>query len=62
MKSKSIPSTIYIDETGPYICYSKDNLEIHDLNPQIDIRWRISKWELFKIGCKAIFYSIWSAQ
>lgn len=37
------PATLFINECGPYLSYSKDDFQIHDLNPQVDIRWKISK-------------------
>lgn len=58
MKKKM--KTLFLDNCGPYVCYAENTLEIHDLNPQVDIRWSMSKWELFKFGLKMILASILS--
>lgn len=55
------PKTIFLDQCGPYVCYSEGALEIHDLNPQIDIKWHLSRWELFKFGVACLWSAIFPA-
>ena len=42
---------------GPQLEYRDNTLFIADLNPQIEIEWHITRWELFVIGLKCL----WSA-
>ena len=46
--------TIYFHNTGPLIRYDAETLHIEDLNPQQSMRWRMSRWEMFKIGVRSI--------
>jgi len=48
---------IYLHKAGPLLRYSHDCFEIGDLNPQIDVQWRMSRWDMIKVG----FRCIWSA-
>ena len=37
--------------TGPMIRYENGLLLINDLNPESKMQWRMSRWEMFKLGC-----------
>lgn len=49
---------LFSDPTGPLIYYSGDTFGVEDLNPEAKMRWRMSRWEIFKLGCKCIWSSI----
>lgn len=42
--------TIYWNETGPLLRYGDEHLRIEDLNPQISVRWRLSRLERLAIA------------
>jgi hypothetical protein len=46
--------TIYSDPTGPLLEYKEGFLKIEDLNPELKTRWRLSRFEMFKIGFRFI--------
>lgn len=46
--------TLFWDQTGPLVKYDGETLTIDDLNPEQHMCWRVSRWELFKLGMKAI--------
>jgi hypothetical protein len=48
--------TIFMDATGPLMVYDTDAsiLRIDDLSPQVAMRWRLSRRELFWIGLRFI--------
>ena len=41
---------LFLDHTGPMITYSDGMLHVADLNPQIETKWRMSRWEMVKLG------------
>jgi len=43
---------------GPAITYDGEFLHVEDLNPHIKTKWRMSRWEMFIFGCKAICGSL----
>lgn len=51
---------IYADSTGPLVHYGDGVLHIEDLNPQVETRWRMSRWEMVKFGFKAIFAAVFA--
>ena len=46
--------TLFYDECGPLVTHQDGVLYISDLNPQLDTKWRMTRWELFWFGLKAI--------
>ena len=46
--------TIFFDHTGPLVRYDGEFLNIEDLNPQIETRWRMSRWEMAGFAVKAL--------
>jgi len=42
---------VYMHPTGPMLRVDHDfTLHVEDLNPEIKTRWRMSRWELFRLG------------
>lgn len=35
---------------GPKLTYQNGFLDINDLNPEKHMRWRLSRWEMLRIG------------
>jgi hypothetical protein len=50
--------TIYWDKTGPLLRYEKDTLCIEDLNPQLKVRWRMSRGDMVRIGLRCLWAAI----
>lgn len=46
--------TLFSDPCGPRIYYAIETLSIDDLNPEQHLCWHLSRWEMFKLGVKAI--------
>lgn len=46
--------TLYFDDTGPLLQYEDGALIIQDLNPEIKTTWRLSRWQMFKLGMRAL--------
>jgi hypothetical protein len=46
--------TIFCDPTGPMIKYGSDTMKIADLNPEVETKWRMSRWEMVKLGWRCI--------
>lgn len=46
--------TIFFSHTGPMIKYGSGLIHISDLNPEVSTRWRMSRWEMVKLGFKSI--------
>ncbi len=42
--------TIFWANWGPLLRYQQGFLDIEDLNPEIKTRWRMSRWEMIKVG------------
>jgi len=42
--------TLFWHETGPKIEYVNGALHIHDLNPEIRTKWRMSRSEMLRLG------------
>ncbi len=42
--------TLFWHWTGPLIRYGDGLLQVESLNPQVATRWRMSRWEMFKLG------------
>lgn len=49
---------LFFHESGPMIHWGSGLLLVRDLNPDAEIAWRMSRWELFKLGCRALFAAI----
>ena len=50
-------TTIYWHATGPLLDYDGQTLLIEDLNPHHVMVWRMSRWEMFKIGLRWLWAS-----
>lgn len=51
---------LFWDEAGPAVLYREGLLHIEDLNPHVETRWRMSRWEMVKFGVKAVFAGMFS--
>lgn len=49
---------IYWNETGPLVQYDGSLIHIEDLNPHVQTKWRMSRWEMFSFGVRAIVASL----
>lgn len=50
---------IFFTHEGPAIWRDPDGtLRIEDLNPEVNFRWRVGRWELFKIGLRCLIASV----
>lgn len=45
--------TLFWAKEGPKVSYDGDTLSIDDLNPQVHLRWRMSRWELLRLAYRA---------
>lgn len=52
--------TLFWDPTGPLLRYELGYLEIHDLNPEHKVHWKVSRWELTKIALKALLAAVFA--
>ena len=50
-----IESVLYQHPAGPRVTYGLHLLVIEDLNPQLRTQWRMTRWEMFVFGLKAIW-------
>lgn len=50
--------TLFFDQAGPMLRYGDGALHIADLNPQIETRWAMSRWEMFKLGLRFLTCAI----
>lgn len=50
--------TLFWHPTGPLLKYTDKMLYIEDLNPQINTRWRMSRWEMLRLGCRCIWAAV----
>jgi hypothetical protein len=51
--------TLFFDPSGPLLTYTRGVLHIHDLNPEMATQWRMSRWEMFKLGLSCLTVAIW---
>jgi hypothetical protein len=45
---------LFMDQTGPLLAYRHGFLDVQDLNPENEMRWRMSRWEIFKLGLSCL--------
>ena len=50
--------TLFFKNEGPMLRYVLGVFCIDDLNPSATIRWRMSRWELFKVGLRCIWAAL----
>lgn len=53
-ESKLIPETLLFMNEGPMVRYLDNTLHIEDLNPQINLHWRMSTKELLVFGLRCV--------
>lgn len=47
--------TLFVHQTGPLVQFDGRLLHIEDLNPHVQTRWRMSRWEMVRFGLKTIW-------
>ena len=45
---------LFFDPSGPMLTYRLGLLEISDLNPEMHVQWRMTRWEMFKLGMRCL--------
>jgi hypothetical protein len=48
------PETLFWAAEGPKISFMFGVLRISDLNPEVDLAWRMRRWEMLKLGLKFV--------
>ena len=53
--------TLFWDPTGPLVQYDVEFgvLQIHDLNPEKNIAWYMTRWEMVRLGWMMIWAGLW---
>ena len=54
MRSK----TVFWHGTGPHVWCKDDTLYIEDLNPHVNLEWRMTRKELFRLGWGLIRHAL----
>jgi hypothetical protein len=49
---------IFWTGAGPRLSYENGFLNIDDLNPEHHLHWRMSRWEMIKIGLRCVFAAL----
>lgn len=55
-----MPKTILFTNWGPLVTYDGETVHVADINPEIETRWRLSRWEVFVFGFKAMFAAVFA--
>jgi hypothetical protein len=50
--------TLFWHPSGPRMTYQDGLIEVEDLNPHVATHWRMSGWEMFKLGIKCIWAAV----
>ncbi|MEY9179692.1 hypothetical protein [Bradyrhizobium sp. USDA 313] len=50
--------TLFFDQAGPMLSYEHGFLRIQDLNPEVQAQWRMTRWEMFKLGMRCLLASL----
>ena len=50
--------TLFWDATGPLMRYAHGILRIEDLNPQNEMTWRMSRFEMLSLGLRCILAAL----
>lgn len=51
-------STIFFDQAGPFVQYVGGMLVVEDLNPQVMTKWRMSRWEMARMGWRCLVAAV----
>lgn len=49
---------LFMHQSGPLLAYHHGLLDVQDLNPEKEMRWRMSRWEMFKLGWNCLTAAI----
>jgi hypothetical protein len=50
--------TLFWHPSGPLVRYASGILEIEDLNPERQLRWRMSRMEMARLGWKCLVAAV----
>ena len=50
--------TLFWHQTGPKISYHDYLLHVSDLNPHVETKWYMSRWEIFAMGWRCIWAAL----
>jgi hypothetical protein len=50
--------TLYWHQTGPLMRHDGKMLHVENLNPQIETRWSMNRWQMFRLGLRCILASL----
>lgn len=53
---------LFSDPSGPLLTYRQGVLHIADLNPELKTQWRMTRWEMAKLGLRCLTAAIFSEQ
>lgn len=51
-------STLFFDRAGPLLKWGSGMFRIQDLNPEMDVNWSMTRWELFRLGLRCLWASV----
>ena len=46
---------LFFDASGPLLKFSDRTLYIEDLNLEMKTKWRMSRWEIIKLGLRCLW-------
>ena len=58
MNNPSWRCILFFDPSGPMMHYSRGLLTISDLNPQLETKWTMSRFEMLRLGWRCIIASL----
>lgn len=50
--------TLYWHNVGPLLRYQHGMLQVEDLNPEVRTQWRMTRWDMVKLGWRCIVASL----
>jgi hypothetical protein len=45
---------LFLDPTGPKLTYVDGTLRVSDLNPEVELGWRMSRVDMLKLGWRCV--------
>jgi hypothetical protein len=58
LRARAMVTEIYCDPTGPLIQHYRGVLYIDDLNPETQMRWRMTRREMWRIGLRFLWAAL----
>jgi len=50
--------TLFWHSTGPLMYYTDGTFGVEDLNPEAKMRWRMSRWDMMRLGWRCILAAL----